>query len=256
MVGDRYPINPGDPYAMLEQRFRNLEQLVNELARSNPLNHGTFHGTLYNVDSAGNKLGEWSPTGFALYDLAGRVVLRLDADGLSMFDADGDLRARIGLVDGTHYGLLALDADGVTPRLWVDDRGLQDPYLSAPCVDADTDYKVVTSGTFVTTHRAQFEQITSQGLYCWVTATAPAGTTGEIRLRDVATTATTDAVAVPAGGQVVQQFRWLHGSTLSAGPVTFEVQARRTSGAGDVNVYKPPGMWMTSPGLCVTDGVP
>ena len=234
---DRYNVDQSNFGARLEERLRAVEQKVEAALNRNPLNNAVFRGTMRNVDEAGNTLVEIGPSGF------------------SMYDADGDLRARIGITEAGRYGLLVLDAGGTVQRLWADERGILSPYLSAPLVDADSDYKVVTSGSFVATHRAQFETITSQGLYCWVTATAAAGTTGEIRLRNTGTGATTEAVVVPDGGQVTQQFRWLHGSALSAGPITFEVQARRTTGAGDLNVYRAPGMWMTAPGLCVADGV-
>jgi hypothetical protein len=192
----------------------------------------------------------------SIVDDNGKEVVRLDRTGIKIYDADGDLRVAMGQLQTDRYGFLVLDPGGAIARLHIDESGILSPYLAAPFVDADTDFKPTTSAAFVATHRAQLEQITSEGLYCWVVATAPAGTTGEIRLRNVGTGAVTEAVPVPDGGQVTKQFRWLHGASLSAGPVTFEVQARRTSGAGAVNVYRPPGCWMTAPGLCVADGVP
>lgn len=256
------PDSLGSQLAEIERRLRTLET-------SNPLSsasidHGAMRVLDTSVDPAGLQrvvVGQQADDTFGIwiYDETGtKVILKLGTAGLAMHDADGDLRARLGLIDepNNRYGILVLDADGVTARLQADERGLLTPYLAAPFVAATGDFLPVTSATFVATHLAQIEQITHEGLYCWVTATSDAATTGEMRLRNVSTGAVTDAVSIPAGsGGTQYQFRWLHGSALSFGPAGFEVQARRTGGAGDVNIYRPPGVWMTDPGLCVADGV-
>lgn len=253
---DRYPVDPGDPGARFEERFRTIEQQLRSILGQNPLNHAVFSGAMRNVDEAGSTVGSWGPDGFRFFDAAGNLLLHLGPTGLRMYDADTEQRVHIGQISSGRYGVLVLDADGTTPRFQVDEAGIRSPYMAAPFVTAEDDYKAVTSGTFVVAHRAQIEQITSEGLYVWVTASTAVGTTGEMRLRNVGTGAVTDAVSIPSGSSgTVQQFRWLHGAQLSAGPVTFEVQARRTAGAGDVNIYRPPGAWMTDPGLCVTDGI-
>lgn len=233
---DRYPSDPGNPGARLEERLRRLEQELRAMQGRNPLNNAVFAGTLRRVDEAGNTL------------------VQLGDGGFTMFDADGEPRVIIGLTSSGRYGIVVLDDDGTTPRLWADERGLLSPYLTVPVVAAD-DYKAVTSGTFVTSHTAQFELISHQGLYCWVTAVTAVGTVGEFRLRIPFSGAVTDVVSVASGTQATQQFRWLHGLDLSAGPVVVEVQARRVSGTGDVNVYRPPGMSLVAPSLCVADGI-
>lgn len=79
---DRYPVPVSDPMARLEERLRLLEQLVAEQDRRNPLNNGVFHGTLRNVDAAGNTLVEISPTGIAItegsIEVGGGTVRALD----------------------------------------------------------------------------------------------------------------------------------------------------------------------------------
>lgn len=189
----------------------------------------------------------------------GLELVRLDREGIKVFDATGTRRVTIGLVDPANdrYGVIIYDADGVAARFWVDERGILTPYLAAPLVAASGEAEAVTSAVFVKTHSAQFEIISHLGIYCWVTALSDAATTGEMRLRNTATGAFTNAVSIPAGSAgTVQQFRWLHGSALDTGPVVFEVQARRTAGAGNINIYRPPGIWMTHPGLCTTGGAP
>lgn len=193
----------------------------------------------------------------SITDSGGKELVRLDRDGIKIFDAAGDTRVQIGLIDEANgrYGLLVRDGDGSTQRFRVDERGLLTPYLVAPVVDA-TDFAVVTSASFVVTHRAQFEVVTHEGLYCWVNATSDAGTTGEMRLYNASTAQASEAKVIPAlSGGTLQQFRWLHGVALNVGPAYFEVQARRTGGAGNINIYRSPGMWMTDPTLCVADGI-
>jgi hypothetical protein len=221
----------------MEERFRRIEQELRAIHGKNPLNNAVFSGTLRRVDEVGNTL------------------VQLGDGGFKMLDADGETRLIIGQTEPGRYGIIVNDADGTTPRLWIDESGIRAPYLASPFVAAD-DYKTVASATFVVTHRAQVEQITSEGVYAWVTAGSDVGTTGEVRLRNTDTGVTTQAMTVPAASSgTVQQFRWLHGSLLSAGPIVFEVQARRTAGAGNVNVYRPPSLTMTDPGFCVADGV-
>jgi hypothetical protein len=252
---DRYPFDPNDVGKQIEDRFRAIEQSINALAGRNPLNSAVFSGTTRNVDPDGNTVGSWGPDGFKFYDTAGNLLLSLGATGFFMYDADAETRLIIGATEPGAYGVIVNDADGTTPRLWIDETGIRSPFLASPFVAAD-DYKAVTSGTYVITHRAQVELITSPGLYVWVTAASDPGTTGEVRLRNNFTGATTEAVTIPAGSSgTVQQFRWLHGSDLNEGPIVFEVQARRTAGTGNLNVYRPPSLTLTDPGLCVADGI-
>lgn len=206
-------------------------------------------------DDQGRELVRLSREGLIFYDPdTGDEILRLDASGLSMRDSGGDLRARIGAI-GASYGVQILDDGGGLERLRVDERGFVQPYFAHPWYDPLT-YKTTTSATFETMYRTQVELITGEGLYAWISATGDAATTGEIRLRNATSGTTTDAVAVPAGGSIFQQFRWLHGEALSSGPIVFDVEARRTGGAAGVNVYVPAALTMADPTLCVADGVP
>jgi hypothetical protein len=206
-------------------------------------------------DDQGRDLVRLSRDGLIFYDTTtGEEILRLDASGLSMYDDQGDLRTRIGEI-ASNYGMQVLDAGGTVERLRVDERGFVQPYFAHPWYDPTT-YKTTTSATFEPIYRSQIELITSLGVYAWIFATGDAATTGEIRLRNATSGTTTDAVAVPAGGSAFQQFRWLHGEELSSGPIVFDVEARRTSGAAGVNVYMPAALTLADPGLCVADGVP
>lgn len=207
------------------------------------------------IGPAGNVVARLNRDGITLWDDSSRAIARLGTVGLTMWDAAGTIRSRVGLIAGTSYGVQVRDADGIQERLRIDEAGFRQPYLAHPWVDV-ADFRAVTAADWTTTHRAQVELITHEGLYAAVTATSSAGTTGEFRLRNTGSGATTNAVAVPAGsGGTNQQFRWLHGSSLSTGPIGFEVQARRTAGAGDINIYRSRSLTMASPSLCSASGV-
>lgn len=234
-----------------------LDADLREIRRRLQTMEGAERAALTSIsDDQGRMLVNLTRDGLIFYDPAtGAEILRLDGSGLSMYDAQGDLRTRIGEI-ATGYGMQVLDAGGTFERLRVDEAGFRHPYFAHPWSKAD-DFVTVTSGTFATVFRSRVDLITSEGLYAWVTAGSDVGTTGEFRLRDGWSGATTAAVAVPDGSTgTEQQFRWLHGEALSAGPITFELQARRTSGAGDVRVYAPYGLNLVDPSLCVADGVP
>jgi hypothetical protein len=153
----------------------------------------------------------------------------------SISDPAGVERIVLGLLDDGNYGLEVFDADGGT-RLRVDGDGLSAPYL--PGVPRDpNEYLVTTSPAFVTVWHSVF-QITSHlaigGQIGWA---ADPGTTGELRLKLGAET--TDAVPLTAGSSGSQNFAWLHNAPLSSGPQYVEIQARRVSGVGNINIYAP-----------------
>ncbi len=176
----------------------------------------------------------------------------INAGALTVLDDSGVIRVIVGqLSTPGKYGVQVIDTSGGTP-FKVDQDGMHTPYLATPFFDPAAS-KPVTSGSFVEVYRARVELITEVGCYVWVQASGDASTTGEIRIRTGANT--TNAVSVFAGAFVLQQFRWLHGQTLQSGPVDFSIEARRTSGAGNVNVYLNSGLSLTSPTLCTATGL-
>lgn len=204
------------------------------------------------IGPAGNVVARLNRDGVTLWDDSSRAIARIGKSGLTMWDAAGMQRTRVGHIAGSSYGVQVLDPASVE-QLRVDENGFSQPYLAHPWVDV-ADFRAVTAAGWTTTHQAQVELITHRGLFAWVTVGVDAGTTGEIRLRNAGSGATTAAVAAPAGVFTTQQFRWLHGNTLT-GPIVFEVQARRTAGTGSINVYRPRSLTMASPGLCSASGV-
>lgn len=174
---------------------------------------------------------------------------------LLILDEDNVVRARLGLIDPAtdFYGISMFDEDGGL-RFEVNDDGFRDPWLANPWRDPNV-FKPVTSGSFVTVFNCEVEIISHKGVsgrFGWAT---DGGTTGELKLvlNGIGQTAT---VVLPAGTTGQQQFQWLHGATLGTGPALFQIQARRTGGAGNVNVYWPDSpLYMADPLQCTANGL-
>ena len=217
----------------IARRFNEIERQIRDLATSQRASNTTI------TDDNGNVVVQLTREGLVIYDPStSGPILWLGPSGLTMYDGDGDSRTHVGRL-GASYGHLVLDAEGQGPRIAVDDNGMHAPYLTVPAVET-TSYRDVTAGSFEATHFGRFEITSHLGLYCWVAAGCDTGTTGEVRIRNVTTGATTATVPVTDSG-IYQQFRWLHGANLGTGPINFEIEARRTSGAGLVRVWEPSG---------------
>lgn len=190
----------------------------------------------------------------SITDAAGKELVRLDKDGIKIYDAAGLLRARFGYINASvGYGLSVFDAAGGL-RFEVNDQGHRDPWLDHPWRPSTPLYVPVTSGTFVDVFECRVDLITHGGVASWVQWATDAGTTGEVRLLLAASTSS--AVTLAAASSGVQQFKWLHGQALGTGPALFKIQARRTGGAGNVNIYPAAGCQMADPGACDADGIP
>jgi len=86
------------------------------------------------------------------------------------------------------------------------------------------------------------------------------GTTGEIRLAEffnIAPNGPTSAIALPANSVGNVAFKWLHGIPLyTSFDVYITVEARRTSGAGNVSIGYPLGGGLQcGPEGCTVDGL-
>lgn len=180
----------------------------------------------------------------SITDAAGKELVRLDRDGIKIYDAAGVLRVSLGFVDAaTGYGLHVKDS-AAAMMASVGDHGYRMPTLNTPWVPnlamaAGSQLVAVTSAAFVNVYQAEFSQITHEAFASTVGCTSDAGTTGEFRLSADAG-GNTSAVTIPAASAGTSQaFEWTHGLTLSTGPTSFRVQARRTGGAGNINVYLP-----------------
>lgn len=235
----------------LARRLNEIERQIRDLATSRRASNTTI------TDDDGNVVVRLTRDGLVIYDPStSEPILWLGPSGLTMYDGDGDSRTHVGRLGSGSYGLLVLDADGSTPRLHINERGILSPYLSASFRGIIADVQVTTSGSFQPLFSSTLEMIVSPAFHCSVVASCPADTTGEMRLRIPVSGAVTDAVPIPAGGTAQHQFRWIHGLALNTGPVAVDVEARRTGGAGDVEVARPSGLWQADDGFSTPDGVP
>ena len=192
----------------------------------------------------------------SISDADGNELVRLDREGIKIYDATGVLRVRLGYIDPSRgYGISVWDEDADL-RAEVNDDGWRDPWLAHPWrPQTSPPRESTTSATFVTLWLARVELLTHKGAAMTAAWVTDAGTTGEIRLK--ASTGQTSAVAIAAASAGTQQFQWLHGLALGGGPINFELQARRTGGAGSVHLDQPfGGLEMADPLQCDADGVP
>jgi hypothetical protein len=184
------------------------------------------------------------------YDAATRrvVVIGKQPDtgkwGISVFDAlTGNRVVYLGEYGTNLYGMFVdrTPGDGVIEANTSD--GIISPWLTHPFRRLN-DFVAVTSGTFVSTHEAAVELIQSKAARVRIPWTTDGGTTGEVRL--FLNGSATNARSLAAGGAGEAEFKWLHGATLGSGPQFFQIQARRTGGAGNVDIYMPLGLTVGS----------
>jgi hypothetical protein len=223
---DRYPVPLSDPFSRYEERIRTLERRVDELTGARPLQHTSMTaGALTVVDPT---------TG----DAVKAGVVRIDDEG-------------------SKYGLILVAGGAIVFEVNSID-GFRQPSLPWQSIPQ----KALGAGPFVVTTSATFEAlykavgtITHKAIGMTAIILTDASTTGEVRIRHGGGT-TTGIVACPAGSQVTATFRWLHGQTIGTGPHVFDLQGRRASGAGNVNVYWPEKTEMIAPSFATSDGLP
>lgn len=237
----------------LELRLREMERRLMELETSQRAAYTSI------LDDAGVVRVKLTRSGLTFYDASGNIITTLDDLGLRVFDSAGVLRARLGYLDGSAgYGVRVHGASN-EQLFEANDDGLRYPALNSPWIPQLTAfngiYTPVTDAAFVNVYQAEFSQITHLGFAATIVCTSDAGTTGEFRLSADAG-GTTSAVTVPSGSAgTMQLFEWLHGLTLATGPTSFRVQAKRTGGAGNVNVYLPARASMVDNLVCSTTGL-
>jgi hypothetical protein len=165
--------------------------------------------------------------------------------GSEFYDPAGNVIARIGQISGGNNGMEIGDSpSGFSTDTWLyaSEAGLALPYITHSTYKAD-DFYTVTSGTFTAGYRYWMELLSYQRVKfpnCVVQTAV--GTTAEFRIHCLTTGNSTSAVAVGSGATVNQTFVWDVSAFLNVGfgPFVFELQARRTGGAGNVFIYAPP----------------
>jgi hypothetical protein len=170
---------------------------------------------------------------------------------MTVKDLTGTVRGRFGrLADGVSYGLELSDGNG-DPRFYVDETGFGLPRATYAVRDPAA-VKTVTAGTFTQTWQVVMPQSIGPGIEVWIGWSTAAGTTGELRVNN--NTVQTDPLALAAASSANAYVRWLHQIPLGTGPANLVVEARRTGGAGGVNVFQAMA-WLREPADCTTVGV-
>lgn len=165
----------------------------------------------------------------------------VDEGAFNVNDADGSEVAELGEFDegsGIYGVRVRHPATGVVLLQADTDAGLASPYQPLPAVDP-FDFRPITSATFVAVWWNVAEVISADAVKVRIGFGADASTPGEVRVVIANAAGATSAIALPAGTSGFVEFNWRHGMTLQAGPVYFQVEARRVSGAGNVNIYTP-----------------
>lgn len=160
--------------------------------------------------------------------------------------------------DGSRFGFSLYDTNHSTVLAITEDtEGLLFPHLYTPwrpstqgTLAANGEYKVVTSGSFGPVFRTYAELVAHDCLTVDVVVAADASTTGEVKL--TSPQGNTATFSIGASSIQTVRYDWLHPWAVGwgdsgAGTVDVAVEARRTSGSGNVNVYWPrTAMWRNS----------
>lgn len=154
---------------------------------------------------------------------------------LSVYDGSGNLVGYIGEAAAGEHGLRVRTTAGSEVLRVSAENLLAYPYLHIPARQAG-ERLAVTAGSFTTAWRATHHWVPSKDVRIDVTIVTDAGTTGDVRVYD-GSGAYTAVQSVAAGASVSLTWRWIHGREFTN--TTFEVQAQRTGGAGNVYVYEP-----------------
>jgi hypothetical protein len=90
--------------------------------------------------------------------------------------------------------------------------------------------------------------VTADAVQIQLAVGADAATTGEVRITtNVSGSPISAVLSVPASTAAAYEWKWkVPGMILGTGPITFQIQARRVTGAGNINVYPPTQMHETT----------
>ena len=190
------------------------------------------------------------------------------------FDDSGNRRKAMGNVnlDGSIGGITTAygefeygDGGAIALAVREGDRGIMYPEMEIP---HHTPTSInVTSGSFLTLWESYQHFPAYEVVFVEMAVITDAGTSGEVRLFENGNNQATSVASVGAAFNGTVQFEWLHPAHTGlydprAQPSTnllLAVQARRTGGAGNVIVFPPRHMRMTSKFIhpdAATDGHP
>jgi hypothetical protein len=171
---------------------------------------------------------------------------------LTIQDANGVPVLTIGKqTDGT-YGILLATPAGVALLKASSLSGMIAPRTPVVSIDPFA-FKTVTAGVFTLTWRSIMPIVLGPGAEVAVGWSCDVGTTGEL---EVVTNGggTSNVLSLGSGASGTSYLRWLHGSAIGVGNLTFDVQARRVTGGGNINIYQS-AAWLRDPADCSSGGI-
>lgn len=173
---------------------------------------------------------------------------------IKVYNSAGVRIAEMGSTPAGGGGIELLASNGTTDLLVVDQTlGFAIPWLSTGWKDAAAN-KVVTSGTFVSTYNTLTELLFASELRFRVSIISDVGTTGEARITYSGGSVLGNVKTIPSGANASYEYRIAHGFTLGGGPLQFDLEVRRTSGAGNITVYEPSQMHYGAAMVAVAGG--
>lgn len=160
--------------------------------------------------------------------------IHVTADG-NVGTSEQDVYGVVGFGDSSSAGLFLRQGQ----------RGLAYPGLSFTFHDYQV-FKAITSGAFVPVWNVQLDQVVGEVVKVVFGVGTDAGTTGDVRLSDAVSGAVTTVASLPANSFKFVSYEWLHPATtglfdsrVRGTRLDLRVDAKRTGGAGNVNVYLP-----------------
>lgn len=215
----------------LLRKITDLEERLQRLERGNPL-----AGSL----PPGESIEVLDPAdGSSLVKLGDLDTLGV---GASFRDAAGTLVTAIGQLTTGSGAMVGSEPDGNATNTFflATSAGLVYPWITHSWYKAN-DAVNITAGAFTTAFHCRVELVQGSQAMVNVIVNSDVGTTGEFRLRHTVSGTTTSTVTIPSGTQVDQAFRWELGSNMvvGTGPHVFQIEARRTGGAGNVYIFAP-----------------
>lgn len=229
-------IDPALP-ADIGAQFRALEERIKVLETAPRLNASATRGTFTVLDASGTKVAEISSAGIRFYS-SGVEQARLDPNGVT--GRSGGVDVAVAGTTAYGAGIRVNDSANRTHFLATTGAGIVFPYLATPWLKTN-DFTAVTSATFTSPHFSWVELFSSKMFRFTVQVGTDAGTTGDLRVL-VAGTQLGNIWSLSAGTLANHEFVAAHGQILDSGPWVVELQARRTGGTGNVNVYRPSGL--------------
>jgi hypothetical protein len=145
-------------------------------------------------------------------------------------------------------------ANGIPMLQMTDHAGQLLPYVPWSGWHRTTDAEIISDNVLQSRWTVDIEIATSVALKVQVPVGADVGTTGEVRVRHQISGVTTNLKVIGSGASDIFDCFWLHPMSLQTGPGLFHVDARRTSGAGNIYVYHPGPLTFGSYTIQATSG--